>query len=139
MPCRKEDFLPQEVDALVAQIGEALQLHGGGPQTVSVSVSCRGGTGGPGGAAGGPGPAQRGCCLRLRGAAGRAPGGRARAGPYRLPGDRDWDQIRPWNRKRVGAAEDDPHRLLQELLLSGNLIKEAVRRLQLSGDPVPCS
>uniref|UniRef100_A0A3Q3CN61 Uncharacterized protein n=1 Tax=Haplochromis burtoni TaxID=8153 RepID=A0A3Q3CN61_HAPBU len=31
-----------------------------------------------------------------------------------------------------GVSFDDPHRLLQELLLSGNLIKEAVRRLQLS-------
>ncbi|CAI5779234.1 Hypothetical predicted protein [Podarcis lilfordi] len=28
--------------------------------------------------------------------------------------------------------DDDPHRLLQELILSGNLIKEAVRRLQLA-------
>ncbi|KAJ7337969.1 hypothetical protein JRQ81_010495 [Phrynocephalus forsythii] len=28
--------------------------------------------------------------------------------------------------------EDDPHRLLQQLILSGNLIKEAVRRLQLA-------
>lgn len=28
------------------------------------------------------------------------------------------------------AADDDPHRLLQQLVLSGNLIKEAVRRLQ---------
>ncbi|XP_067148401.1 GSK-3-binding protein-like [Apteryx mantelli] len=28
--------------------------------------------------------------------------------------------------------EEDPHRLLQQLILSGNLIKEAVRRLQLA-------
>ncbi|XP_053105383.1 GSK-3-binding protein-like [Hemicordylus capensis] len=28
--------------------------------------------------------------------------------------------------------DDDPHRLLQQLILSGNLIKEAVRRLQLA-------
>ncbi|EHB14980.1 Proto-oncogene FRAT1 [Heterocephalus glaber] len=27
------------------------------------------------------------------------------------------------------AGDDDPHRLLQQLVLSGNLIKEAVRRL----------
>ncbi|PKU35469.1 gsk-3-binding [Limosa lapponica baueri] len=30
------------------------------------------------------------------------------------------------------AEEEDPHRLLQQLILSGNLIKEAVRRLQLA-------
>ncbi|KAG8523619.1 Proto-oncogene FRAT1 [Galemys pyrenaicus] len=29
----------------------------------------------------------------------------------------------------AGTGEDDPHRLLQQLVLSGNLIKEAVRRL----------
>uniref|UniRef100_A0A8D0BQI8 GSK-3-binding protein n=1 Tax=Salvator merianae TaxID=96440 RepID=A0A8D0BQI8_SALMN len=32
--------------------------------------------------------------------------------------------------------EDDPHRLLQQLILSGNLIKEAVRRLQLAATAV---
>ncbi|XP_021064414.1 proto-oncogene FRAT1 [Mus pahari] len=30
---------------------------------------------------------------------------------------------------RTGDDDDDPHRLLQQLVLSGNLIKEAVRRL----------
>ncbi|KAM9309093.1 glycogen synthase kinase binding protein [Pholidichthys leucotaenia] len=55
-----------------------------------------------------------------------------RAGPYGPPGD----PIRPWNRKRVRVQdEDDPQRLLQELLLSGNLIKEAVRRLQACREP----
>ncbi|XP_045710301.1 proto-oncogene FRAT1 [Phyllostomus hastatus] len=35
-----------------------------------------------------------------------------------------------------GVEDDDPHRLLQQLVLSGNLIKEAVRRLK-SGRPQP--
>lgn len=76
--------------------------------------------------------------------------GSSRASPYNIPGsnsEQDWDQIRPWNKKRIGVEEDDPHRLLQELILSGNLIKEAVRRLQFSAadcgelkaaDNVPC-
>lgn len=33
--------------------------------------------------------------------------------------------------------DDDPHRLLQQLILSGNLIKEAVRRLQLAATTAP--
>uniref|UniRef100_A0A669P6W1 FRAT regulator of WNT signaling pathway 2 n=1 Tax=Phasianus colchicus TaxID=9054 RepID=A0A669P6W1_PHACC len=33
--------------------------------------------------------------------------------------------------------EEDPHRLLQQLILSGNLIKEAVRRLQLAAAAAP--
>lgn len=83
--------------------------------------------------------------MRLRGHRGSS----SRASPYHIPGshgDPDWDQIKPWNRKRM--EEDDPHRLLQELILSGNLIKEAVRRLQFSAadcadfprtaDNVPC-
>ncbi|XP_034410278.1 glycogen synthase kinase binding protein [Cyclopterus lumpus] len=152
MPCRKEDYIfleqsvsvdSKEVDALVTKIGEALQLHnnnnnnsGGAHQkTVSVSVSCLHGltgTGRPeaviggagGGAGGGPVQKRHGCCMRLR---------THRASPYCVPGsngDRDWDQIRPWNRKRKDD-EEDPHRMLQDLILSGNLIKEAVRRLQV--------
>ncbi|XP_060048702.1 GSK-3-binding protein FRAT2 [Erinaceus europaeus] len=39
-------------------------------------------------------------------------------------------QQRPWPPARTRARDDDPHRLLQQLVLSGNLIKEAVRRLQ---------
>nr|XP_019933642.1 PREDICTED: GSK-3-binding protein FRAT2 [Paralichthys olivaceus] len=171
MPCRKENYIfleqsvtvdSKEVDALVTKIGEALQLHnnsGGHQKTVSVSMSCLHGlTGGGGGGAkpaailGGStaAPAQKrgGCCMRLRS---RGHRGSSRASPYNIPGsngDQEWDQIRPWNRKRVGAEEDDPHRLLQELILSGNLIKEAVRRLQFSAadcadfpqvaDNVPC-
>ncbi|XP_037311022.1 glycogen synthase kinase binding protein [Pungitius pungitius] len=160
MPCRKENYIfleqsvtvdSKEVDALVTKIGEALQLHnnnnsgGGIQQTVSVSVSCLHGLtagGNPaavnsGGGAGGGGvgaPAQRrsGCCMRLRNHRGSSS---SRASPYSVPGsngDREWDQIKPWHKKRIDVEQDDPHRLLQELILSGNLIKEAVRRLQFS-------
>lgn len=61
-----------------------------------------------------------------------------RASPYNIPGsggEQDWDRIKQWNGKTRAAEEEeeeDPHRLLQELILSGNLIKEAVRRLQFS-------
>ncbi|XP_012873031.1 PREDICTED: GSK-3-binding protein FRAT2 [Dipodomys ordii] len=37
---------------------------------------------------------------------------------------------RRWTQAGPRAGDDDPHRLLQQLVLSGNLIKEAVRRLQ---------
>ena len=37
---------------------------------------------------------------------------------------------RRWPPAGARANDDDPHRLLQQLVLSGNLIKEAVRRLQ---------
>lgn len=148
MPCRKENYIfleqsvtvdSKEVDALVTKIGEALQLHnnnnnnGGhhhhhhqksiqpiGGNTAAMRIQTRG----------------HGCCLRLRSR------GSSRASPYSIPGsndgDQDWDQIRPWNnkkkKKRLEEEEedDDPHRLLQELILSGNLIKEAVRRLQFT-------
>ncbi|XP_034029813.1 glycogen synthase kinase binding protein [Thalassophryne amazonica] len=163
MPCRKENYIlleqsvtvdSKEVDALVTKIGEALQLHnnsGGHQKTVSVSVSCLHGLGGggaagvgDGGAAAAGGQKRNGCCVRLRN---RVHRGSSRASPYYIPGgsngEQDWDQIRPWNKKRIGVEDDDdPHRLLQELILSGNLIKEAVRRLQFSGadcgDNVPC-
>ncbi|XP_045710101.1 GSK-3-binding protein FRAT2 [Phyllostomus hastatus] len=39
-------------------------------------------------------------------------------------------QQRRWPPASARAHEDDPHRLLQQLVLSGNLIKEAVRRIQ---------
>ncbi|XP_068586023.1 glycogen synthase kinase binding protein [Cebidichthys violaceus] len=171
MPCRKENYIfleqsvtvdSKEVDALVTKIGEALQLHnhsGQQKKTVSVSVSCLHGggttttttttTGGGGKPAavisGGLGdtgaPAQKrrhGCCMRLRNR-------NHRANPYSI---QEWDhQIKPWiNKKRRDVDEDDdPHRLLQDLILSGNLIKEAVKRLQFSAaadcgttDNVPC-
>uniref|UniRef100_A0A669EEE2 Glycogen synthase kinase binding protein n=1 Tax=Oreochromis niloticus TaxID=8128 RepID=A0A669EEE2_ORENI len=149
MPCRKQDYLlleqsvtvdSAEVDALVTRIGEALQLHGSAQTSVSVS-RLHGLAGGPGtkpaaGGAGAPAQARTSCCMRLRSRRGSRAAGRP--SPYGVPssGDSDWDRIRPWNRKRLGGPEDDPHRLLQELLLSGNLIKEAVRRLQLSPSSV---
>ncbi|XP_062985963.1 GSK-3-binding protein-like [Elgaria multicarinata webbii] len=37
------------------------------------------------------------------------------------------------------GEDDDPHRLLQQLILSGNLIKEAVRRLQLAATATAAS
>uniref|UniRef100_A0A674HZE4 FRAT regulator of WNT signaling pathway 2 n=1 Tax=Terrapene triunguis TaxID=2587831 RepID=A0A674HZE4_9SAUR len=48
---------------------------------------------------------------------------------------RGWLRSAAHRRKRPGPGEapgeeEDPHRLLQQLILSGNLIKEAVRRLQ---------
>ncbi|XP_007938239.1 GSK-3-binding protein FRAT2 [Orycteropus afer afer] len=65
------------------------------------------------------------------------------AGPSALPGPcrRGWLrgaassrrlQQRRWSQSGTHAGDDDPHddRLLQQLVLSGNLIKEAVRRLQ---------
>ncbi|XP_029928723.1 glycogen synthase kinase binding protein [Myripristis murdjan] len=170
MPCRKENYIfleqsvtvdSKEVDALVTKIGEALQLHnnsGNHQKTMSVSVSCLhglsgGGSGGGGG--GGVKPAtllsgeaamqkRHGCCMRLRNRGHR--GGSSRASPYNIPGssDQEWDHMKPWSKKRISVEEDDPHRLLQELILSGNLIKEAVRRLQDCGDfpkaadNVPC-
>uniref|UniRef100_A0A1A7Y7J6 Glycogen synthase kinase binding protein n=1 Tax=Iconisemion striatum TaxID=60296 RepID=A0A1A7Y7J6_9TELE len=132
MPGRKENYIlleqsvsvdSKDVDALVSRIGEVLQLHNnpsGHPRTGTAQEL-----------------STNGCCMRLRNHRGSS-----RSSPYQLSShsDQDWDQIRPWNRKRVRGDTDDPHRLLQDLLLSGNLIKEAVRRLQFStADNVPCS
>ncbi|XP_061574592.1 glycogen synthase kinase binding protein [Cololabis saira] len=149
----KQDYLvlqqsvTVDVDSLVAQIGEALQLHGGGG--APGGPQCQGGPQhqgpprrGPGAAGAGPGPGgapaalcglrtrSGGCCVRLRG---------PRGGPYHVPDrdqGRDQVQVRPcWARKRLQDQDrdqdQDPQRLLQELLLSGNLIKEAVRRMQV--------
>ncbi|XP_029959533.1 glycogen synthase kinase binding protein [Salarias fasciatus] len=153
MPCRKENYLlleqsvsvsPKEVDALVARIGEALQLHGntgGHPKAVSRLHGLN--TGGAvgvkpvAGISGGAGAQTQkrptGPCVRIR-----TRGHHLRVGPYSVPAAdgerRDWEQIRPWSKKRRPVEEDDPHRLLQDLILSGNLIKEAVRRLQFSAD-----
>ncbi|KAM7072728.1 GSK-3-binding protein FRAT2 [Molossus nigricans] len=63
------------------------------------------------------------------------------AGPRALPGPcrRGWLrgavasrslQQRRWPPAGARTHDDDPHRLLQQLVHSGNLIKEAVRRLQ---------
>lgn len=150
MPCRKENYIflersvtvgPKDVDALVTRIGEALQLHGnpgghqrsgaGGPAAAAAAAAgFRRAAAGAGGAGGG------GCCMRLR-------NHHHRPGPYSLPGtsgEHDWDHIKQWNKRRLASVEeDDPHRLLQELILSGNLVKEAVRRLQFpaEGGAVP--
>lgn len=140
MPCRKENYIflersvtvgPKDVDALVTRIGEALQLHsnpgshqrsGAGGATATGFRRAVVGAGGAGG----------GCCMRLRNNQHHRPG------PYSLPGpsgDHDWDHIKQWNKRRLASVEeDDPHRLLQELILSGNLIKEAVRRLQFAAE-----
>ncbi|CAL8299439.1 unnamed protein product [Gadus morhua 'NCC'] len=152
MPCRKENYIfleqsvtvdSKEVDALVTKIGEALQLHNnstGGQKTMAclhhgVSVDTNAGLKHAGGSVTNVGFAMQqkrggqGCCMRLRNRSHRS----SRASPYGVPvsGDQEWNHIKPWNKKRLTAAEDDdPHRLLQELILSGNLIKEAVRRLQ---------
>ncbi|XP_004428213.1 PREDICTED: GSK-3-binding protein FRAT2 [Ceratotherium simum simum] len=99
-----------EVDRLVAQIGETLQLDAAQDSPASPCAP--------------PGPP-----LQLA------------AGPSALPGPcrRGWLrgavasrrlQQRRWPPAGARARDDDPHRLLQQLVLSGNLIKEAVRRLQ---------
>ncbi|KAG9276141.1 GSK-3-binding protein-like [Astyanax mexicanus] len=163
MPCRKENYIfleqsvtvdSKEVDALVTKIGEALQLHnnsagqtmsclhglgssssGGGGSSSSSSSSSGGGGHGSRQSTGTAGnPRRGGCCIRLR-----SRNLRSRASPYNIPGssDQEWDHFKTWNRGKgldVTGSEDDPHQLLQELILSGNLIKEAVRRLQYSAD-----
>ncbi|XP_062320930.1 glycogen synthase kinase binding protein [Osmerus eperlanus] len=144
MPCRKENYIlleqsvtvdSKEVDALVTKIGEALQLHNNSAN--QKTMSCLHGLNGssnvkqPNNNNGAPILQKRtGCCMRLRKRGQRS----SRASPYNIPGssDQEWDHFKPWNRKRVNVEENDPHQLLQELILSGNLIKEAVRRLQFS-------
>ncbi|XP_053324239.1 GSK-3-binding protein-like [Spea bombifrons] len=160
MPCRKESFLflersvtvgSQEVDSLVARIGEALQLNA---QRAPASCSLTYGNLKP--------PAiNRASCSCVRGratpypvctprGAGRYP--HQHQGVYTGPKHQDYGgnkQLcgRGWLRAgcrkhnqqagEMDGEEEDPHQLLQELLLSGNLIKEAVRRLHLSGDSPP--
>ncbi|XP_075069919.1 GSK-3-binding protein-like [Mixophyes fleayi] len=151
MPCRKESFLlleqsvtvgSKEVDSLVARIGEALQLNA---HRTPTSCSLAYGTLKP------PAitrtPAVMCSCVRGRTTpypvctprgAGRYhhqhTASRHCVGNKQLCG-RGW--VRGSCRKHGGDGdeeEEDPHQLLQELLLSGNLIKEAVRRLHLSGE-----
>ncbi|KAL2084529.1 hypothetical protein ACEWY4_020047 [Coilia grayii] len=145
MPCRKENYIlleqsvtvdSKEVDALVTKIGEALQLHNNSAN--QKTMSCLHGLTSNGSSNvkqtnnnSAAQPRRTGCCIRLRSRAVRS-----RASPYNIPGssDQEWDNFKTCNRKRtdVSDVEDDPHQLLQELILSGNLIKEAVRRLQFS-------
>ncbi|XP_006003505.1 glycogen synthase kinase binding protein [Latimeria chalumnae] len=139
MPCRKESFffLEQsvtvdsgEVDALVVKIGEALQITATSRRTAPCCCAS--------------GKKQHAVlqssrsdyCIRLQN---RNP--RSRSTPYStscgsvgeqacLPaGARNWSQQK---KDAMSVQTDDPHQLLQELILSGNLVKEAVRRLQLS-------
>ncbi|KAM4705708.1 GSK-3-binding protein-like [Rhinophrynus dorsalis] len=142
MPCRKESFLlleqsvtvgSGEVDSLVARIGEALQLNA---QRAPASCSMAYGALKP--------AVSRASCSCVRGrttpypvctprGAGRhqhhSPRQQGSSGNKRLCG-RGW--ARCSCRKHTEEEEEDPHELLQELLLSGNLIKEAVRRLHMA-------
>ncbi|NP_001081774.1 GSK-3-binding protein [Xenopus laevis] len=150
MPCRKESFLlleqsvtvgSGEVDTLVARIGEALQLNA---QRTPTSCSMAYGALKPVSRAGPSCSCVRGRSTPYpvctpRGAARHAqhhhhhsPRQQGTGGNKRLCG-RGWGRCNC--RKHAGTEEeDDPHELLQELLLSGNLIKEAVRRLHMAGE-----
>ncbi|XP_005008676.2 GSK-3-binding protein FRAT2 [Cavia porcellus] len=148
-----------EVDRLVAQIGKTLQLDAAPDSPASPGappgpplqpprppaaslrlprVSAEAGSPAP------PGAVR--CALGDRGRV------RGRTAPYGVaelaadpgvlprPCRREWLQgsvasrrlqQRRWTHAAARAgSDDDPHRLLQQLVLSGNLIKEAVRRLQ---------
>ncbi|XP_026857393.2 glycogen synthase kinase binding protein [Electrophorus electricus] len=145
MPCRKENYIfleqsvtvdSKEVDALVTKIGEALQLHNNSAnQTMSCLHNLTNNGAHNAKQSNNSAGAQRrnGCCIRLR-----SRNLRSRASPYNIPGssDQEWDHFKTCNRKGIDITgnEDDPHQLLQELILSGNLIKEAVRRLQFSSE-----
>ncbi|XP_074001908.1 GSK-3-binding protein-like [Numenius arquata] len=166
MPCRPgERFLllersvavgqagSKEVDALVAKLGEVLQLSAQrappppptrGPKHLGpgsardraapYSPRCSGGGGGLL-APRGPAPPQ----AHPQHAEPPRPD---RSGQQRVTKQlcgRGWLRSAARRRKQPPpgpgdgpAEEEDPHRLLQQLILSGNLIKEAVRRLQLA-------
>ncbi|XP_055760879.1 GSK-3-binding protein-like [Salvelinus fontinalis] len=147
MPCRKEDYIlleqsvtvdSKEVDALVTKIGEALQLHNNSANQKTMSClhgltsNCSSNNIIKQANNGVALQKRTGCCIRLRNRRQRS----NRASPYSFPGssNQEWDNFKRWDRKGINAAveKDDPHQLLQELILSGNLIKEAVRRLQFS-------
>lgn len=147
MPCRKENYIfleqsvtvdSKEVDALVTKIGEALQLHNNSATQQTMSrlhglTSSSNNNSNTSSSNTASAQKRNGCCIRLR--SGRKA---TRASPYNIPGssDQEWDHFSAWNRKGLDGTgnEDDPHQLLQELILSGNLIKEAVRRLQFSSE-----
>uniref|UniRef100_A0A8D0HML6 Uncharacterized protein n=1 Tax=Sphenodon punctatus TaxID=8508 RepID=A0A8D0HML6_SPHPU len=137
MPCRRpggERFLvleravslqgpSGEVDALVAKLGEVLQLAPA-PRTSKYPGRDRAAPYSPRGLLAPPDP--------------QRPDKSSQRGAKQLCG-RGWLRSAARRRKRQPAPpglgegpdpeEDDPHRLLQQLILSGNLIKEAVRRL----------
>ncbi|KAL2308802.1 hypothetical protein Nmel_001871 [Mimus melanotis] len=167
MPCRPgERFLllerpvavgqagSKEVDALVAKLGEVLQLSAQrAPPPPRAPKHL-----GPGSARDRAAPYSPRCCSGGAAGAGLlAPRGPApsqahsqhveaprpdRSGQQRVTKQlcgRGWLRSAARRRKQPppgpgdGPAEqEDPHRLLQQLILSGNLIKEAVRRLQLA-------
>ncbi|XP_027005713.2 glycogen synthase kinase binding protein [Tachysurus fulvidraco] len=156
MPCRKENYIlleqsvtvdSKEVDALVTKIGEALQLHNNSATQQTMSRLHGLTSGGSSSSSSNNNnnvkqsnnsntaiaQKRNGCCIRLR--SGRKA---TRASPYNIPGssDQEWDHFGTWKRKGLDGSsnEDDPHQLLQELILSGNLIKEAVRRLQFPSE-----
>ncbi|XP_064363801.1 GSK-3-binding protein-like [Dromaius novaehollandiae] len=165
MPCRPgERFLllersvavgpagSKEVDALVARLGEVLQLSAQrappprapkhlGPgsardRAAPYSPRCSGGGGlvAPRGPA--PPPAHH--HQHHRAESPRPERGGHQRVTKQLCG-RGWLRSAARRRKQPPPGpgegpeeEEDPHRLLQQLILSGNLIKEAVRRLQLA-------
>ncbi|XP_041320456.1 dapper homolog 3-like [Pyrgilauda ruficollis] len=142
----------KEVDALVAKLGEVLQLSAQrAPPPPRVPKHL-----GPGSARDRAAPYSPRCCSGA-GAGLLAPRGPAppqahsqhvepprpdRSGQQRVTKQlcgRGWLRSAARRRKQPPpgpgdgpAEEEDPHRLLQQLILSGNLIKEAVRRLQLA-------
>ncbi|XP_071409162.1 collagen, type I, alpha 1a-like [Pithys albifrons albifrons] len=165
MPCRPgERFLllerpvavgqtgSKEVDALVAKLGEVLQLSAQrAPPPARAPKHL-----GPGSARDRAAPYSPRCCSG-GGAGLLAPRGPVppqahpqhaenprpdRSGHQRVTKQlcgRGWLRSAARRRKQQppgpgdgSAEEEDPHRLLQQLILSGNLIKEAVRRLQLA-------
>uniref|UniRef100_G3TNU2 FRAT regulator of WNT signaling pathway 2 n=1 Tax=Loxodonta africana TaxID=9785 RepID=G3TNU2_LOXAF len=146
-----------EVDRLVAQIGEALQLDAAQDSPASPCAEVPADKARPpalplllspapaSAEAAGPGALR--CTLgdrgRVRGRAAPYCVAELTAGPSALPGPcrRGWLrgaatanrlQQRRWPQAGTRAGNDGSHddRLLQQLVLSGNLIKEAVRRLQ---------
>ncbi|XP_051576312.1 GSK-3-binding protein-like [Myxocyprinus asiaticus] len=147
MPCRKENYIfleqsvtmdSKEVDALVSKIGEALQLHNNSSSHKGMSrlhglasgVKPSNTNGSHSSSSSAGGQRLNGCYMRLRSRSLRT----SRSSPYNPYGD----HFKSWNRKKIDVTtgdDDDPHQLLQELILSGNLIKEAVRRLQFSSEP----
>uniref|UniRef100_A0A8C3XKA9 GSK-3-binding protein n=1 Tax=Chelydra serpentina TaxID=8475 RepID=A0A8C3XKA9_CHESE len=155
MPCRPgERFLllersvavgqagSKEVDALVAKLGEVLQLSAqrapaprGPKHPPPTTARSRAAPYSPRGSGlrvpRGPAPLQP-----HQPAEPQRPGKTSQRVAKQLCG-RGWLRSAAHRRKRPGPGEapgeeEDPHRLLQQLILSGNLIKEAVRRLQLA-------
>ncbi|CAM5116028.1 unnamed protein product [Natator depressus] len=159
MPCRPgERFLllersvavgqagSKEVDALVAKLGEVLQLSAqrapaprGPKHPPPTTARGRAAPYCPRGGGllvpRGPAPLQP-----HQPAEPQRPGKNSQRVAKQLCG-RGWLRSAAHRRKRPGpeeaaGEEEDPHRLLQQLILSGNLIKEAVRRLQLAAAAV---